>query len=110
MFHTENVELNGRSSIATVIQSDGSEADFQDHLQKYSLFVGNPPYYSQNQVTQRFVELSSEVLMPGGRALFVTKNPEWLAKEMAKYFGEVQFFSRRNYTILRAVKPEPTDA
>lgn len=101
---TENVQRNQLEDIATVLQSDGSAEDFVDHLGQYSLFVGNPPYYSQNQVTQRFVELASEILAVGGRATFVTKNPEWLGQEIGRYFGEVQFFSRRHYTILRAVK------
>lgn len=101
---TENLVLNQRETIGEVIHSEGREQDFQDHRERYSLLVGNPPYYSQNQVTQRFVELSHEVLRPGGRAMFVTKNPEWLARELAQYFGEVQYFSRRNYTILRAAR------
>lgn len=99
-----NVERNQLESLAQVIQSDGAEADFSEHRERYSLFVGNPPYYSQNQVTQRFVELSHEVLAPGGRVALVTRNPEWLAQELVRYFGEVQYFTRRNYTILRAQK------
>jgi len=101
----ENIVSNQLTDIADVIQSDGADEDFQTLVGKYSLFVGNPPYYSQNQVTQRFVELSFEVLQPGGRACFVTKQPEWLGQEIERYFGEVQFFSRRHYTILRSVKP-----
>ncbi len=102
---TENVQTNQLSEIATVVQSDGRAEDFAQYADRFSLFVGNPPYYSQNQVTSRFVELSFQVLRRGGRAWFVTKNPEWLGQEIEQLFGEVQYFSRRQYTLLRAVKP-----
>lgn len=101
----ENVRTHQAESFTDVLHSDGAASDFESLLGQYTLFVGNPPYYSQNQVTQRFVELSFQVLAPCGRACFVTKNPEWLGQEIERYFGEVQFFSRRHYTILRSVKP-----
>jgi 16S rRNA G1207 methylase RsmC len=100
----ENVEMNGLEALAEVIQSEGRTADFGELQGQFSLFVGNPPYYSQNQVTSRFVELAHQVLDSRGRAWFVTKNPEWLGKEIERHFGEVQFFSRRQYTLLRSVK------
>jgi 16S rRNA (guanine1207-N2)-methyltransferase len=101
---TENVRGNGLETVASVLQSDGRPADFLEWQGQFSLFVGNPPYYSQNQVTSRFVELAHQTLASRGRAWFVTKNPEWLGKEIERYFGEVQFFSRRHYTLLRSVK------
>ncbi len=101
----ENVQLNQLEAISQIVQSDGRSADFESFANQFTLFVGNPPYYSQNQVTRRFVELSFQVLQSGGRAWFVTKNPEWLGKEIERFFGEVQYFSRRDYTLLRSVKP-----
>lgn len=101
---TENVRANGLEEMTEIIQSDGRPSDFQALENQFSLFAGNPPYYSQNQVTSRFVELSYQVLAPKGRAWFVTKNPEWLGREIERYYGEVQFFTRRHYTLLRSVK------
>jgi len=100
----ENIALSGIETPTQVLLSDGDPEDTDGLAGKYDLFVGNPPYYSQNQVTQRFVELSHQVLVDGGRALFVTKQPEWLSEELAKLFGEVQVFPRRTYQILRAIK------
>lgn len=102
---TENVQTNGLAAGTQVIQSDGRPSDFVELQNQFTLFVGNPPYYSQNQVTSRFVELSFQVLQSGGRAWFVTKNPEWLGKEIEQTFGEVQYYARRDYTLLRSVKP-----
>lgn len=102
---TENVAANHLTGFTEIIHSDGRPSDFVELQDQFSLFVGNPPYYSQNQVTSRFVELSFQVLRSGGRAWFVTKNPEWLGKEIEATFGEVQYFSRRDYTLLRSVKP-----
>jgi 16S rRNA G1207 methylase RsmC len=101
----ENVQANGLADRTQVIHSDGRASDFVELQNQFTLFVGNPPYYSQNQVTSRFVELSFQVLQSGGRAWFVTKNPEWLGKEIEQTFGEVQYFTRRDYTLLRSVKP-----
>lgn len=102
---TENTEANGLQACTQIIHSDGRQSDFTELQNGFTLFVGNPPYYSQNQVTSRFVELSFQVLRSGGRAWFVTKNPEWLGKEIEQSFGEVQYFTRRDYTLLRALKP-----
>ena len=102
---TENVQANGLAACTQIIHSDGRPSDFVELQNQFTLFVGNPPYYSQNQVTSRFVELSFQVLQSGGRAWFVTKNPEWLGKEIEQTFGEVEYYTRRDYTLLRSVKP-----
>jgi len=101
----ENLHSHSLDALGEVLHSDGSPQDLLPLHEQFTMFVGNPPYYSQNQVTRRFVQIAFQTLRAGGRAWFVTKNPEWLGREIERDFGEVQYFTRRQYTLLRSVKP-----
>jgi 16S rRNA (guanine1207-N2)-methyltransferase len=71
---------------------------------RFTLFVGNPPYYSHDRITDFFIRTAYETLLPKGRAYIVAKTASHALAYMKELFGNAELLHRRNYQIVRSVK------
>lgn len=70
----------------------------------YDLFVGNPPYYSDYQIADLFLETAWATLHRGGVCMMVAKTARALVERQRQKFGSVTALSRRGYDVLRSVR------
>jgi 16S rRNA (guanine1207-N2)-methyltransferase len=96
----ENCRVNGITRCSFVLSDQGLPPD-----PCFTLFVGNPPYYSNNRIADLFIRTAHATLVQGGRAYLVAKNVSHYVDYMKALFGEVEILHRRGYEIARAVKP-----
>lgn len=97
-------ELNCKANGLTRYQVILGDAGLPDE-NRFSLFVGNPPYYSNDRIADLFIHTAHRALKSQGRAYIVAKHAEHNARLMKELFGNVEIIRRRNYEIARAVKP-----
>ncbi len=71
---------------------------------RFTLFVGNPPYYSHDRITDFFIRTAFESLLPTGRAYIVAKNAAHPLNYMQELFGNAEMLHRRGYQIVKSVK------
>jgi 16S rRNA (guanine1207-N2)-methyltransferase len=71
---------------------------------RFTLFVGNPPYYSHDRITDFFIRTAFETLLPEGRAYSVAKNAAHHLDYMKELFGNAEMIHRRGYQIVKSVK------
>ncbi len=71
---------------------------------RFTLFVGNPPYYSHDRITDFFIRTAFDSLLPSGRAYIVAKNASHHLDYMQKLFGNAELLHRRGYQIVKSVK------
>lgn len=83
-----------------VLLSDGG-VDARD---EFTLFVGNPPYFSHHRIPRLFIDTAHRALRPGGRAYVVARQAEWHCRAMAAMFGNAEIVRRRGYEIVKSVK------
>jgi 16S rRNA (guanine1207-N2)-methyltransferase len=95
----ENCRTNGIARYSVVLSDDGLPPE-----PRFTLFVGNPPYYSHNRIADLFIRTAQATLVPGGRAYLVAKNAAHHVEAMTELFGTVEILSRRGYQIVKAVK------
>lgn len=88
---------------AEVILSDNGTPARMDGT--FDVFVGNPPYYSDYRIAEVFLETAKRALKPGGVCYQVVKNAAGLEPVQKRYFPEVEVIKRRNYCVLKSVKP-----
>ena len=69
---------------------------------KVKVFTGNPPYFSDYRIAGIFVETACDNLLKGGKAWFVTRNPQRLKEIMTEKFGNCQLIKHHGYNILVA--------
>ena len=69
---------------------------------RFTLFAGNPPYFSQHQIDELFIQTARRMLLPGGRAFFVAKNATWIHQRVLEVFSNAELLSRRGYGIVAA--------
>ena len=88
---------------AEVILSDNGTPARMDGT--FDVFVGNPPYYSDYRIAEVFLETAVRALKPGGVCYQVVKNAAGLEPVQRRYFPDVEVIRRRNYCVLKSVKP-----
>lgn len=93
---------------AEVILSDNGTPARMDGT--FDVFVGNPPYYSDYRIAEVFLETATRALKPGGVCYQVVKNAAGLEPVQRRYFPNVEVIRRRNYCVLKSVKPVATRA
>ena len=95
-------ELNGLSDRVTAsLDADGSTIP----AAQFDLAVGNPPYYSQYKIADIFLHNARRGLKPGGKAVMVTKQPEWFIARMEQLFlSEPTLEQHRGYDVITVVK------
>ncbi|WP_339911575.1 methyltransferase [Symmachiella dynata] len=69
----------------------------------YDLFVGNPPYFSNYQIAELFLQTAVRMLKPGGEIMIVSKSIAWYKQRMAELFDDVGTAESGHYIIAGAV-------
>jgi len=71
---------------------------------KATIFVGNPPYFSNFRIADLFIDNAYSNLAQGGTAYIVAKNIKHIHKAMLKVFNNAIITSRRGYNVITSVK------
>ncbi|HAD60654.1 MAG TPA: hypothetical protein DCG12_15525 [Planctomycetaceae bacterium] len=87
---------NEVSNVSVLLTSDGVVPD----PGTWDLFLCNPPYYSDYQISELFLQAAVEALSPNGRLHLVTKLTDWHQARMEDLFEEVQSSAYGEYTVL----------
>ncbi len=95
----ENCRANGITRYSVLLSDQGVPPPA-----RFTLFVGNPPYYSHDRITDVFIRTAFERLLPGGRAYVVAKNVSHHVGYMKELFVVTEMFHRRGYEIVKVVK------
>lgn len=96
----ENCRANGITRCTFILSDQGLPPE-----PRFTLFVGNPPYYSNDRIADLFIRTAHGTLVRGGRAYLVAKNAAHHAGYMKELFGAAEVLHRRGYEIVRSVKP-----
>ncbi|MBI5679161.1 MAG: methyltransferase [Planctomycetes bacterium] len=95
----KNCQLNGLERYEVVMSDIGIEEECG-----FTLFTGNPPYFSHYKISELFISTAYKALKPGGRAFIVAKTAAWHYKFMNAMFGNAELINRRGYEIIKSVK------
>jgi 16S rRNA (guanine1207-N2)-methyltransferase len=95
----QNCIANGLTQFSVVLSDEGVRPPA-----RFTLFVGNPPYYSHNRITDFFIRTAFDALLPAGRAYVVAKNASHVLIYMKEVFGNAELLHRRGYQIVKSVK------
>lgn len=95
----QNCFTNGLQNYSVILSDQGIPPP-----PRFTLFVGNPPYYSHDRITDFFIRTAFETLLSGGRAYIVAKNADHHLDYMKELFGNVEMIHRRGYQIVKSVK------
>lgn len=68
------------------------------------LVVANPPYFSKYRIAELFLRSAVEALRDRGRAVFVTRQPEWFAERMGRHFRDITSEPHRGYHIVAGIR------
>jgi len=93
-----NAQINGLSGVQTLL-TDAPSPD-----SRFTVFVGNPPYYSDYRIAELFIRAAHQALVPGGTAFIVAKNHRWHEGFMHELFGNAEVIKRRRYGVVKSVK------
>ena len=95
----KNCQLNGLERYEVMMSDTGIEEECG-----FTLFTGNPPYFSHYKISELFISAAYKALKPGGRAFVVAKTAAWHYKFMNAMFGNAELINRRGYEIIKSVK------
>lgn len=70
----------------------------------FDLALLNPPYYSQHRIAEVFASAAQRALRKGGRAHFVTRQPEWFVERLKDGFERVRVRELRGYSVVCGVR------
>ena len=90
--------LNNLSNVTVALNAAGEVPD----PGSYDVVVGNPPYYSQFQIAEIFLQGALQALRPGGTVWMVTKTEEWFVERMSELFDDVSVEEHRRYRVVSA--------
>lgn len=92
-----NAQSNELAGVKTLL-TDGPSLEA-----KFSVFVGNPPYYSDFRIAELFIRTAHQSLEPGGTAFIVAKSHHWHEDFMQALFGNAEVIKRRGYGVVKSV-------
>ncbi|MEI6211319.1 MAG: methyltransferase [bacterium] len=93
-----NAAANALTGVRTLL-TDNPALDAQ-----FTVFVGNPPYYSDHQIAAIFIRAAYQSLVPGGSAFLVAKSYRWHEAFLRELFGNAEVTLRRGYGVVRSVR------
>lgn len=93
--------LNKIHTLTTRLADDGNCGE----KRTCQVCVGNPPYYSDHQIAELFLQAAQQALQPRGTVLMVTKSPEWFVHRMGELFVDVDTVAYESYHIVTAKQP-----
>jgi 16S rRNA (guanine1207-N2)-methyltransferase len=88
--------LNGLENVTAMLNAEGEAPD----AGTYDLVLGNPPYYSDYQIAEIFLQGARRALKPGGKVLIVAKSHAWYDTRMPELFSDVQSHEHKQYTVV----------
>jgi 16S rRNA (guanine1207-N2)-methyltransferase len=91
----QSAALNGVSNITATLTATG----LSPQPGSYHVALANPPYYSQDRLTEIFVQGALQALQPQGRLYLVTKHAAWYETHLPQLFRQVQCIPARGYLI-----------
>lgn len=68
----------------------------------FDVFIGNPPYFGDHQISGLFIDTAAQHLVSGGRMWLVAKSMDWNVEHAKSHFEIVDQVSRRGYVVLQA--------
>jgi 16S rRNA (guanine1207-N2)-methyltransferase len=95
----KNAELNALPEPKVQCSSRGWSGE-----ETFDVFIGNPPYFGDHQISALFIDTAAEVLKEGGVMWLVAKNMDWNWEYAQGKFKDMELLSRRGYQVLRCVK------
>ncbi len=95
----KNCHLNGLERYEVVMSDTGIKEEGG-----FTLFTGNPPYFSHYKISELFINSAYKALKPGGRAYIVAKTATWHRKFMQNVFGNAEVINRRGYEIIKSIR------
>ncbi|HUG19646.1 MAG TPA: methyltransferase [Planctomycetaceae bacterium] len=94
-------ELNGLTNI-TVNLDDEVASPAGMH---FDVVLANPPYYSNYQIAEQFLDGAHRCLRPGGKIYLVAKKASWYLRAMPKLFQKVEVVYERQFQVVRGIQP-----
>ncbi|MEI7901453.1 MAG: methyltransferase [bacterium] len=70
----------------------------------FTLFAGNPPYYSDFRIAELFLQTAHATLRPGGLCLVVAKAARALEELQLARFGNAEILPRRGYGVVKSLR------
>lgn len=95
----KNCQLNGLERYEVIMSDTGIKEEGG-----FTLFAGNPPYFSHYKISELFINSAYRALKPGGRAYIVAKTATWHQKFMKQVFGNAEVIRRRGYEIIKSIR------
>ncbi len=96
----QTARLNNASNIAVMLTSNA----VLPNAGRCDLFLTNPPYYSDYQISELFLQSADESLRSGGRLHLVTRLTDWHENRMTEIFGNVTVHRYGEYDVLCSVQ------
>lgn len=94
-----NAEKNALPEPKIQCSSQGWQGDEQ-----FDVFVGNPPYFGDHQISALFMDTAARVLKKGGVMWIVAKTMDWNWEYAQTQFKNMTLHSRRGYQVMRCEK------
>lgn len=94
----KNVLLNEIDNCLFTLTDEGL------NKKKATIFVGNPPYFSNFRIADLFIDNAYSNLAKGGSAYIVAKNIKHIQRAMLKVFGNANIIPRRGYNVIASIK------
>ncbi len=94
----KNAELNELENCQFYLTDEGL------NKKKATIFVGNPPYFSNFRIADLFIDNAYSNLAKGGTAYIVAKNITHIHKAMLKVYGNATITLRRGYSVISSTK------
>jgi len=106
--HIRAVECTGQGATRNGLTNVTAILDHAGHAPEpttYDLVLGNPPYYSDYEIAELFLQGARRALKPGGRVLMVAKASTWYKTRMPELFDSVQVHSHKQYAVVEGTQP-----
>jgi len=97
-----NITALGLEKTELILSDEGIERE------NFSLFVGNPPYYSDFRIAELFLRTAHATLRTGGTCLIVAKAARALEELQLEVFGNAEILPRRGYGVVKSLRVKDT--
>ena len=97
--------VNETSQLTTQLEAEGRV----ERAGGYDVALANPPYFSNYRIGEIFTQAALNGLKEGGRAHFVTKQPQWYADRFVEEFDDVSVREIRGYCVIKGTRRERSE-
>ncbi len=68
----------------------------------FDVFIGNPPYFGDHQISGLFIDTAAQRLVSGGMMWLVAKSMDWNVEHAKSDFEICELIARRGYVVMKA--------